>query len=453
LNTRIVFLQQQLETLRHYLFDREGVEGAAFALCGESRGSTTTKLICHAILPIANEDFERRASHGMTIPSRAFTRVAKLARHENLSVIFAHSHPEGVPDFSAQDDEEEKQLIPFLHARVPGRLHGTLVLTRTGICGRIYDGLNREESSVLVVGERFQLWGNSTAGVLPRVFDRQVRAFGSDIQHILGQIHVGIVGLGGTGSPVAEQLTRLGIGRLSLFDGDRLDPTNVNRVYGSSLAQSNEKKVNVAAKNVRNVGLGTELIPVPEHIVYEDAARLLRDCDVVFGCTDRQLPRAILTQLSLRYSLPVIDLGVLIDSEMGHIHGIHGRVTTFLAGEACLFCRGRISPEMIRVEALTPQDRERQAAEGYVPDLEEPAPAVIAFTSAVSSFAVAEFLHRLTGFRGNRNSSEVLIAFDENRIRTNRVESRATCICADEANWGRGDDEPYLGMVWPNRTR
>ena len=48
------------------------------------------------------------------------------------------------------------------------------------------------------------------------VFDRQVRAFGADIQELLATLRIGIVGNGGTGSPVAEQLIRLGF-RLSLF--------------------------------------------------------------------------------------------------------------------------------------------------------------------------------------------------------------------------------------------
>ena len=40
--------------------------------------------------------------------------------------------------------------------------------------------------------------------------------------------------VGGTGSAVIEQLVRLGVRRLHLFDPDILTASNLTRVYGSS---------------------------------------------------------------------------------------------------------------------------------------------------------------------------------------------------------------------------
>ncbi len=200
--------------------------------------------------------------------------------------------------------------------------------------------------------------------------------------------------------------------------------------------------------------LGTMVEIVPQHITFEAAAKALRDCDLIFGCTDKELPRAILGQLAVRYCIPIFDLGVLIDSRDGCIAGVHGRVTTLMPGEACLFCRGRITAEGIRIESLSAEDRERQVRDGYAPGLDEPAPAVIAFTTATASAAIIELLHRLTGFMGSeRNSSEVLLALDQTRLRTNRLAPREGCVCEDRSFWGRGDVDPFLEMVWPNETR
>jgi molybdopterin/thiamine biosynthesis adenylyltransferase len=251
---------------------------------------------------------------------------------------------------------------------------------------------------------------------------------------------------------LAEQLVRLGVGSLTLFDGDCFEDTNVNRVYGSTLALVGLEKVLIAKQHLDMIGLGANVRAIPEDITLESAARELRNCDVIFGCTDKQIPRAILMQLASLYNLPVIDLGVKIDSREGDILGIHGRITTLMPGEACLFCRGRINSEALRIEAMKPEERNAQAREGYAPELETPAPAVIAFTSAVASLAVAELLHRLTGFMGaERKSSEVLIAFDQSRIRTNRVAPRDSCLCADHTWWGRGDQVPFLGLTWPTK--
>lgn len=452
--TRIVMLEAQLEELRQKLFDRPGVEGAAFLLCGQSVSEDVVKLIVHAVIPVADEDYLRREPYGLTIASPALTRVAKLARNEALSVVFAHSHPDGVPDFSEQDDREEARLLPFLEARVPGKIHGTLVLTEQHIQGRLYVPNQVPVDEVIAVGDRIRSWTPNGIDAIEPFFDRQVRAFGPDIQRLLRRLRIGIVGVGGTGSPVAEQLYRLGIGHLRLFDGDRFAETNVNRVYGSSLEDDGRLKVEMAKEHLDQIGLATSVDIVPAHITHEAAAQSLRDCDVVFGCTDKELPRAILVQLAIRYCIPVFDLGVLIDSQEGCIAGVHGRVTTLMPGEACLFCRGRITSETIRVEALSEEDRQRQVRDGYAPELDEPAPAVIAFTSATASAAVMELLHRLTGFMGSeRSSSEVLLALDQTRLRTNRIKPRDGCICEDHSFWGRGDVEPFLEMVWPTDTK
>lgn len=453
-STRIVMLETQLEELRQKLFDRPNVEGAAFLLCGQSVSDHAVKLIVHAVVPIVDDDFLRRETYGLTIASPALTRVAKLARYEGLSVIFAHSHPEGVPDFSEQDDREEARLLPFLQARVPGRVHGTVVLTEHHIQGRLYMPDQFPVDEVIVIGDRIRSWTPNGIDAVEPFFDRQVRAFGPDIQRLLRRLRIGVVGAGGTGSPVAEQLYRLGIGHLRLFDGDRFAETNVNRVYGSALADDGRLKVEMLKEHLDRIGLGTTVDIVPQHITHEASARALRDCDLIFGCTDKELPRAILVQLALRYCIPVFDLGVLIDSRDGCITGVHGRVTTLMPGEACLFCRGRITSESIRIESLSDEDRERQIRDGYAPELGEPAPAVIAFTTATASAAVMELLHRLTGFMGNeRLSSEVLLGLDQARVRTNRIKPRDGCICEDRSFWGRGDVDPFLEMVWPTETK
>jgi molybdopterin/thiamine biosynthesis adenylyltransferase len=453
-SSRIVFLEPHLAQLQGLLFDRPGIEGAAFVLCGEARTEEGVKLISHAVIRIAQEDYLAREPDRLSIGSRALARITKLARFEKLSVIFAHSHPGGYCAFSPQDDQEEATLIPFLQARLPGRLHGTVVLTEDDIVGRLFAADRLHVDAILSIGTRIRVLHSNTSRSLPKFFDRQVRAFGSESQLFLKTLRVGVVGLGGTGSPLAEQLYRLGVGELALFDGDHLEESNLNRVYGSKLSDVGSLKVDIAKRRFDEVGLGTKVRSVPEHITWEDSARQLTACDVVFGCTDKQIPRAILIQLSLRYAIPVFDVGVLLDSVGGELRGVHGRVTTLIPGEACLLCRGRLSAEAMRLEALSEADRQQQIRDGYAPELAEPAPAVIPFTSAVASFAASEFLHRVTGFMGpDRHSTELLVSFDQSRTRTNRVPAAEACVCSTEALFGRGDEDPFLGLLWPTRTR
>jgi molybdopterin/thiamine biosynthesis adenylyltransferase len=447
---RIVMLEEQFQELRDHVFDYPGCEGGAFLLCGQSRTDQTQKLTCRRVVPIAENDYLYREPARLSIAGRALSRITKMARAEALSIVFVHSHPEGPADFSGQDDCEEQRLLPFLAARLPDQIHGTIVVSPDGMVGRLYTP-DQCSATILVFGARFQVHHPGNGAGRYQAFDRQVRAFGKSIQETISELRVGVVGLGGTGSAVAEMLCRIGVRELLLFDGDVFETSNINRIYGSTISDHCEFKVDIAKRHLDAIGLSASVRAIPQHITFEHSARQLRDCDIVFGCTDKQLPRAILVQIAMRYLLPVFDMGVLIDSANGTIGGVYGRVTTLMPGEACLLCRGRISPNRMRLEALSPTERERQIREGYAPELELPAPAVIPFTTATAAFALSEWLNRLTGFMGTeRESTEVLVSFDRSRIRTNRLGSQSKCLCADRGIWGAGDDLPFLGMTWPN---
>jgi hypothetical protein len=191
----------------------------------------------------------------------------------------------------------------------------------------------------------------------------------------------------------------------------------------------------------------TRTVRIIEESINDSAvARQLLHADVIFGCTDKELPRAILCRIATRYLIPVIDMGVIVSSVNGVLTGVTGRITTMFPGTSCLMCRERISPAMIRAESLPPEERRNLAAEGYAPELDVPNPAVIPFTTAVAAFAVGELLHRLTGYMGDRVSTETLIQFDRAQLRSNATPAEAWCDCANAEHWGRGDEDPFLGM-------
>src|SRR5207244_4164085 len=97
-------------------------------------------------------------------------------------------------------------------------------------------------------GDTFQFYNFPEANP-NALYDRQVRAFGGGVQGILSNLRVGVVGVGGTGSAVAEQLIRLGTGKLYVFDGDRLDDSNLTRVYESGSDQIGLKKVRIVEQS------------------------------------------------------------------------------------------------------------------------------------------------------------------------------------------------------------
>ena len=448
--------REDYATLRDIVLSAAPLEGAAYLLCGESRSEGEVRLLVREVVPVQDDDYLVRERYRLSIRSQSYARIAKHAAASGGSVLFIHSHPggDGVP--SPQDDREDPGLMDFFESRVADRVHGSGVIGATPEwTARVFvDGEWQRIDTIRIIGQRFAFLRHPDADVLeiPQFFDRQVRAFGPDLQRLLKTLHVGIVGAGGIGSIVADQLARLGVGEVSLFDHDALSATNVTRVYGSTTALENEPKAKILADHLKAIGLGTDVHPHPFSILAETTAKELRACDVVFGCTDKEAPRAILNSLALYYLIPVFDLGVKISSTDGVIESIDGRITILTPGAACLYCRGRITAETIRLESLTDDERTSLAKEGYAPELPDHDPAVITFTTAVATKALTEFLNRLTGAISDEYFSEYLQLFHlEKVVRTNRPAS-PDCVCGQPELWGRGDRKTFLDQLWPPVT-
>lgn len=452
----VTFLEKDYDALEAHLAASKD-EQAAFLICRAVQTDNETRLLVRECLPVTSGDILEQSPVHMKIAPRAYIRAMKQANDEKSCLLFVHSHPNGYPDHSGQDDAEEAKLFKTAYTRIrtPG-VHGSLVLTPHGLSSaRVWlaDGTTADVERIRIVGRRVRFWfSQGDAAELPPFFDRQIRAFGSDIQRLLSRLRIGIVGVGGTGSCVVEQLVRLGVGTLVISDGETFESSNVNRVYGSRAVDDTVAKIKIAQRLAADIGLGTKVELVDKPITYQSALKRFRDCDIVFGCTDDELGRSLLNTFAIYYYVPVFDMGVKIDSQDGVIRSIQGRVTTLMNGAACLHCRGRISAERIAAQAkweADPESAQALADEGYLPELGDPAPAVVAFTTAIAASAVTEFLHRLTGFMGpDRESTEVLHLIDQTSVRTNKLAAQHDCFCADRYNWGRGDVRPFLDTTW-----
>ena len=89
---------------------------------------------------------------------------------------------------------------------------------------------------------------------------------------------------------------------------------------------------------------------IRQHVLHQ-----LRDCDLVFGCTDNHLSRAMLNRFARQYLVPVVDMGVRLDARAGKVTAVGGRTTLVGAGLACLRCSGHINARTGRAESLPRQ--------------------------------------------------------------------------------------------------
>ncbi|WP_271575155.1 HesA/MoeB/ThiF family protein [Bradyrhizobium sp. CCBAU 11361] len=358
------------------------------------------RFLVETVVHAPEDAYETQSEMRIVLKPEFLAKPLKQARQSSQCTFFCHTHPfDQFPSFSCVDDRGEAVLMPAVFARVPGGPHGTLVLGQEGFSGRVYraeediDALS-EISEVSSVVKFFGI--EAAKGTSEAFFDRNVRALGEQGQSLLRSLTIGIVGLGGTGSVIAQELAYLGVGKLVLIDDDVLEETNLNRVVGSGHADLGRSKVAVSADAIRRSGIGaTETQAVEGSVLDQSAAAKLFECDFVFCCTDNHGSRMILNQIAYQYLLPTIDLGIRIDAEGGRIKAMAGRVQMLAPSLACLQCNGFLDPEMVRRDLMSDAER---AADRYIVGDAQPQPAVISLNSTVSSLAVTMFLAAVAGF-------------------------------------------------------
>lgn len=453
----ITFSEEHFRELTSHLFADRTTERAAYMSCSLSTTDDEQRLLVRAVTPVNPDEVEEASDRHLVIPARSFLPAIKKAAVEGRCFVFVHSHPEGFPLHSPQDDAEEPKLFRTAYNRIhkAGLVHASLVFSSPEKpTGRVWleNGSDVAIERIRIIGKRLLFVDSDAHHVDLSAFDRQVLAFGAEVQDLFERLTVGIVGLGGTGSSVAEQLVRLGVGHLIVCDPQDFEKSNINRVYGSRLSDEGTPKVDLTRRLATDVGLPVQLDCHKGSITDLGIAKKFRNCDIIFGCTDDEWGRAVLSKMALSYLIPVFDVGAMIDSRNGEIKSVRGRVTTLIPGAPCLFCRGAISSDMIAAEIkqkYNPTEYEELKREGYARELPGTAPSVIMFTSTVASMAITEMLHRISGFMGNdRVSTELLLRFDESKISRNTRVCEPACWCADRTTWAEGDVEPFLNMTW-----
>jgi len=460
---RIKIVQADFEELEQLLFTELPKESAAFALAGAATHRGGTDVVVRRPIAIPDEHFSVQSEYHLRIATAAVNGLCALCEANGLGAILCHSHPEDLP-YSPSDDYGECRIIEVLRAFIPdGAPTASLLFFPGGVRGRVW--LPGEErpipvSEIVVIGRalrRIRPDGpDGDDAVDEALFDRQVRAFGREGQALIGRTKVGIVGVGGTGSPTVEQLVRLGVRDLVLVDPDDFEHSNLTRVYGtfaSSLAETAEraapKKVDLVAAHLKRIKPETLVEPIPGNVVVDEVARKLLDRDVIFLCTDDHWGRSIVNQVAYQYSIPTINLGMRIAAEDERIRAASGAIDVVRPGLPCLWCSQFLRADRIAAESMPRRDREAREREGYVEGLERTGPSVVSMTTALSGMAVTLFLQFVTDFMG-QTGEIARLNYDvmKGTVRRGRAPINDACICGKV----RGFGDLRLLNTLPNAT-
>jgi molybdopterin-synthase adenylyltransferase len=156
-------------------------------------------------------------------------------------------------------------------------------------------------------------------GIVPERYARNMRTFSLADQATLLKAHAAVVGLGGLGGAVTEILARMGVGRLTLIDGDRFEESNLNRQLLSSVAHLGHLKAQAARQRVGQINPSVVCRGPAEFLSADNAPELLASCDVVVDCLDNLPARFMVEDACRRMGRPMVSAAVA---------GASGHVTT-----------------------------------------------------------------------------------------------------------------------------
>jgi molybdopterin-synthase adenylyltransferase len=151
-------------------------------------------------------------------------------------------------------------------------------------------------------------------------------------QVALAGAHVVLVGCGGIGSPALQYLAAAGIGRLTLWDDDVVEASNLQRQTIFTPADIGRSKAEVAAEWVRRFDPALEARAVALRVGEENAARVPEGANLVLDGCDNFATR-------LRVSDACVAAGVpLVSAALGRFQGQVANFAGHLPGEACYRC-------------------------------------------------------------------------------------------------------------------
>jgi len=95
-----------------------------------------------------------------------------------------------------------------------------------------------------------------------------------------------VIGLGGVGGYTVESLSRLGMKKLIIVDGDNVDITNINRQIIALHSTIGQSKVEVFKERIKDINPKCEVIGINKFIIKEEVNDLIENVDYVVDACD-----------------------------------------------------------------------------------------------------------------------------------------------------------------------
>jgi hypothetical protein len=434
----------EYERLRAHLFPGDHDEHGAILLAGEHHATGRSTLAVRETHLLEPDEFPPGTHGYRQFAAGALARLGNRASQERLAMVTVHSHP-GAHErngLSRDDLAAHERVFPHL-LDITGAASVTgVALGEASAAGESWhaDGSRRELTRVQVIGASARTLrprpADDRSGDLKR-FDRQVLLFGATGQARLRGLHVGVLGAGGGGSILIEQLTHLGVGQITAVDPDIVKRHNLSRIIGASERDAREKrkKVHVARDHAQRIDPSIHFNAIDGDISHSHVAHRLLDCDYLLLATDTATARLVANAIAQSFLIPLIQIGAKVELRSdGEIEQIYTAVRPVLPRHGCLSCAGLIDSVLLQQEAATPEQRAQQ---NYLGQQDIADPSVTTLNVAAAAGALNALLMSVIGQADPYLAEHRITLTREGRVLVTTPEPDPGCRWCGEASDSR----------------
>lgn len=401
---RAIYEQVRSDLARSHPYAAERIGFLSTALKIYKDGSCL--LLVTDYCPVGDSEYIPDDKVGARIGSNAIRTVMQRIIDTQHGSFHVHMHGHnGIPSLSRIDHNELPRLVASLRNANPNLPHGIFLLSNDYCNCWVWLPGNEEPVSpdrITIVGYPFEFINpNSWFGEkIDERFDRQ-SFLGPQSQAFIESVRIGIVGLGGGGSHIVQQLAHIGVKHFRIFDRDWVDESNLNRLVGAKASDPAAKiyKTQIAKRIISDI---TPDATIFEYIGdWKEQAEILEQCDLVFGCVDTFSERRALEITCRRYLIPYIDIGMDVHQIGEDPPRMAGQVILSMPGQLCMHCLTFLTEHKLAQEA---------AKYGNVGGR----PQVVWPNGLLASSAVGVAIDLITGWTRRKNEV-IFLSYDGNR--------------------------------------
>ena len=157
-----------------------------------------------------------------------------------------------------------------------------------------------------------------------------------------------IIGAGGLGSPVAEFLSRAGVGLIGIVDNDKVSLSNLHRQSLYNTSDIGKFKVKVAKDKIKKINPNTKVTIYKIRLNNNNFKKIISDYDFIVDGSDNFTTKFLLNDYCLRFKKILV---------MGAISKFHGHIFTFdfknkkIPCLKCFFQESKISDDLLNCES------------------------------------------------------------------------------------------------------